>query len=372
MGSGSGACGKWIPARPRSTTPRYRRLARQPAATQLTKAGHHRRTLPYAALLAFLILLPYRTAPAQDGIRIPDDPSHAWLAPLAGQSLLLAVEKAGDRMIAAGERGHILYRQPDNGWHQAMVPTQALLTGLSFSDERHGWAVGHDGIILGTADGGRTWRKLHEAVHEQRPLLDVRFRDKRTGFAAGAYGYFLRTEDGGATWRPGLVDEEHDFHLNAIATAPGDRIYIAAEAGHVYRSDDGGDHWHTLKAPYDGSFFGVHPLGGDRVMVFGLRGHLFVSEDAGGHWRPVATGTRAALTSAIELGDGRLLLTGHAGTLLLADADLQQIRHARLPERKALSDAVEIAPNRVLLVGEEGVRSVDLCRVFSCKALHGK
>ena len=51
-----------------------------------------------------------------------------------------------------------------------------------------------------------------------------------------------------------------DFHLNRIVGASGSRLYIAAEAGHLYRSDDAGRTWNELPSPYEGSFFGVLPL----------------------------------------------------------------------------------------------------------------
>nr|VFK16985.1 MAG: Uncharacterized protein BECKLPF1236A_GA0070988_101593 [Candidatus Kentron sp. LPFa] len=338
--------------------------------------------IPLSLLVALLITLPAcdvaregsaQNTPLRMGISVPANPSHAWRAPLATRSLLLAIEQSGHRIIAVGERGHILYRQERIPWRQAQVPTQVLLTGLSFSHARHGLAVGHDGIILATDDGGQTWRKVREAIEEERPLLDILSWD-RFGIAVGAYGYLLETKDGGQSWRPGAIREDHDFHLNAIAMTPdaitgaiteNSRIYIAAEAGYAYRSDDLGDTWQTLDPPYDGSFFGIHPIDGKKVIVFGLRSHLFASEDAGETWRPVNTGIQATLTSATSLRDGRILVTGHGGNLLLVDRALRRTRHAQLPERKDLSAAVEIAPNRILLAGEGGIRAIDLRQVFS-------
>nr|VFK44784.1 MAG: Uncharacterized protein BECKTC1821E_GA0114239_10404 [Candidatus Kentron sp. TC] len=344
-------------------------------------------SIPRYLLIALLIIPPAHNAAregsAQEegvrrnsisvGIRVPENPAHAWRAPLATQSLLLAIQNTGNRIIAVGERGHILHGQKQTPWRQVDVPTQVLLTGLSFSDQHHGFVVGHDGVILATDDGGQTWRKAHEAAEEERPLLDVLSWD-RFGIAVGAYGYLLKTENGGRSWRPDAIRQNHDFHLNAIAMTPNvitenairktGRIYIAAEAGYAYRSDDLGETWKTLDPPYDGSLFGIHPTDRDKVIVFGLRGHLLVSEDAGENWRPLPTGIQSALTRAISLDNGRILITGHGGSLVLVDHTLRRTRHARLPERKNLSSALEIAPNRVLLTGEEGIREIDPRRVF--------
>ena len=59
-------------------------------------------------------------------------------------------------------------------------------------------------------------------------------------------------------------------------------LYVAGEAGHLYRSDDAGQSWFELPSPYEGSFFGAaaarRPTA---VLAFGLRGHLYRSDDAG-------------------------------------------------------------------------------------------
>ncbi|HXO16428.1 MAG TPA: hypothetical protein VN835_08795 [Steroidobacteraceae bacterium] len=88
-------------------------------------------------------------------------PPSAEPARLAAQSLLIAVATAGPRLVAVGDRGIILLSDDRGGsWVQALeVPTQALLTGVCFLDAEHGVAVGHDEVILATADAGRTWRR---------------------------------------------------------------------------------------------------------------------------------------------------------------------------------------------------------------------
>src|SRR5690606_34448929 len=80
----------------------------------------------------------------------------------AASSLLLDVTHAGERLVAAGDRGHILYSD-DGGasWTQAKVPTRQLLTAIYFTDAQHGWAVGHDALVLASTDGGQTRSEEH-------------------------------------------------------------------------------------------------------------------------------------------------------------------------------------------------------------------
>ena len=321
--------------------------ARNPSSRRFANAGRN-------ALIFLLGLL----APAATG------GAEAVKAPLAIESLLLDGAAVGSRMVVVGERGHVLVSTDDGAsWVQAEVPTRALLTAVHMHDERIGWAVGHDAVILRTADGGETWALVHQAPEEELPLLDVWFRDERTGFAVGAYGYFLATEDGGETWIPRAVSED-DFHLNALIPAaeperesqPSRPLYMAAEAGVAYRSDDGGATWRELPSPYAGSWFGGLALDENRVLLAGLRGHLFRSDDGGDTWTEVATGTQATLTGAIRLPSGPIVVTGLEGSVLISEDAGRSVSSRRLPSRQGISAALPLSDGGVLLIGEFGVR----------------
>ena len=134
----------------------------------------------------------------------PNDAANqpAELEPLAAQSLLLDLAAAGTRLVAVGERGHVLLSD-DKGasWRQAKsVPTRVMLTAVFFADAQYGWAVGHDETILNTVDGGETWTRSHFAPEAQQPLLDLWFANRVSGIAVGAYGAYFTTNDGGRTW----------------------------------------------------------------------------------------------------------------------------------------------------------------------------
>ena len=286
-------------------------------------------------------------------------------APLAIESLLLDGAAVGSRVVVVGERGHVLVSTDDGAsWTQAEVPTRVLLTAVHMHDERTGWAVGHDAVVLRTVDGGESWKMVHEAPEEELPLLDVWFRDERRGFAVGAYGYFLATEDGGETWAARAIGED-DFHLNALipvvepppgSPAPGSRtLYIAAESGVIYRSDDGGNTWRKLPSPYSGSWFGGVALDRDRVLLTGLRGHLFRSEDGGETWAEVATDTHATLTGAVRLPSGSVVITGLEGSVLTSKDGGRSLSARRLPTREGIAAALPLSDGSVLLVGEFGV-----------------
>lgn len=282
------------------------------------------------------------------------------LAPLASRSLLLDGTLVEGLAVVVGERGHVLLSE-DQGrsWRQVVVPSRATLTGVHFHDRRLGWAVGHDATILRTRDGGESWERVYHDPEAESPLLDVWFRDADNGFAVGAYGLFLVTSDGGASWEPRVVSEYDDFHLHHLSRDDNGRLYIAAEAGTIYRSNDEGLTWASLPSPYEGSFFGTLPLGGDALLLFGLRGHLFRSEDAGESWQPIESGTEAMLTCGLRLRDGTVIVAGQEGTLLFsADGGHGFTLRAR-PDRQSLARVLETDDGALILIGEYGVTRIE-------------
>ncbi len=114
-------------------------------------------------LLACSMLAPLFSATVFAGI-----PAASEIMPKASKSLLLDIESVGGKIIAVGERGHILLSDDQgNTWSQASVPTVQMLNAVDFPDENLGWAVGHDGNILHSEDGGETWLLQRDGLKAQ-------------------------------------------------------------------------------------------------------------------------------------------------------------------------------------------------------------
>jgi photosystem II stability/assembly factor-like uncharacterized protein len=314
-----------------------------------------------------LFLLGCLLAVASLGGGAADAATAAVKARLVERSLLLDAFAGDGLVVVVGERGHIL-RSTDAGkiWQQADVPTRATLTGVFFHDKALGWAVGHDQVILRTTDGGKSWKLVYAPTDAESPLLDLWFEDARHGFAIGAYGAFLETTDGGESWTARRIADE-DFHLNQIVSAGNNRLYIAAEAGNILRSDDGGGTWKLLTTPYEGSFFGALPLSEQSLLLFGLRGHLFRSDDGGGSWRQIATGTDASLTGGLLLADGHVVIAGLAGTLLLSHDQGNTFAYYQQSDRKGFTALVSVDDGMLVGVGEFGVKQMSIQSILVVK-----
>ncbi len=343
-----------------------------------------------------LVMLFSGGAAAYDSSREPAEPM-----PRASESMLLDLTTSGGRLVAVGERGHVLLSDDGKSWRQAaVVPTRSTLTAVTAVGDRL-WAVGHDRVIIASTDGGENWVLQHASPdidnpEVTRPLMDVFFVDQQTGFALGAYALFLGTADGGATWTPidltaGAADDEYaltdedeyyedheagddagdgddyeyqtyddftddfvDYHLNAMTRLADGSLYIAAERGNGFISRDDGRTWEGIQLPYDGSMFGVLAVPGGALLTFGMRGHVFESADGGRSWTQVETGTLNTLLGGTVTTDGSVVIVGANGeTLLRAPGAAAFI--SRPKSQGGDLAAVAALGDGLVTVGEDGV-----------------
>ncbi len=272
--------------------------------------------------------------------------------------LVQAAARAGSRLVAVGERGHV-FLSDDEGktWRAVKSPVDVTLTALYFFDARHGWAAGHDAAILRTEDGGETWRVAHLALQDERPLLAIRFRDAHNGIAVGAYGTFLESRDGGRSWNARKILDD-DRHLNALAAGSDGRHFIAGESGVVLYSADNGAQWTRLQSPYKGSYFGVLAIGATDLIAFGLRGNMYRSADLGQAWNAIANTSRASLMGSQLLATDRAVLVGQDGTVLLTRDSGRTFTRHRDPGGAAFAAALPAPDGDLLVFGERGVTRI--------------
>lgn len=321
--------------------------------------------LPLCAALLIPSLYSMSAAAQSKGVAAPAYSIESAAAP-AG--LLLDVVRAGQRLIAVGDRGHILYSDDEGQqWLQARVPTQQLLTALYFVDDRYGWAVGHDTLILATRDGGATWTRQYDDLEQESPLLDIWFKDREHGYVVGAYGMLLVTRNGGQDWEPinQQLGNDDGYHLNAISAIGDSGIFIVGEMGMMFRSADWGQSWETLEGPYQGSLFGI--IAGqqpDHLLVYGLRGHIFRSTDFGESWTHIEVPTdngslQFGLAGGSLLDNGDVVIVGHGGTVLRSSNDGESFSLSNRADRASLASVTSSVDGGLILVGQNGIHKTD-------------
>ncbi|MDH4549903.1 YCF48-related protein [Pseudomonas sp. BN607] len=304
---------------------------------------------------------------------------------------LMAVTTAGQKLIAVGMRGLVIVSD-DNGlhWRQARVPVQSDLLAVMFPTANKGWAVGHDGTILHSQDGGETWilqldgraaehqfvpfyqaradqgdsraqaivegLKINFRSGPSLPYLSVWFENESVGYAVGSFGSIVATTDGGKHWLPWYerIENPEGLNLNGIYGV-GAELLIVGEQGHVFKLDRDTRQFRSIRTGYEGSFFSV--LGNDEVLVaFGLRGKFFRSTDHGETWSAGVLPATSTIASGAALANGGgFVMVNAAGQLLLADPGATQVRVASARKAMRLTAVAPLPGNQVVVAGLRGI-----------------
>ncbi|HEU0197683.1 MAG TPA: YCF48-related protein [Nevskiaceae bacterium] len=335
----------------------------------VARSMHLSRFFAIFGIVACAALLPCfganATVAAGNAFRPPlQVPAPRGVQPIS--SPLVAVAKAGKRLVAVGQRGDIVYSD-DRGqhWTQARVPVSVDLTALSFPTPEQGWVVGQNGVVLHSDDGGASWsvqltgfqlaKQLvadYEAMSKSAmpdspaakavglelrnvkfmardapalTLLDVWFKSAQVGFVVGQFNIILKTTDGGKSWTPlgYQVPTQESHHLYSVrGTDSG--LYIAGEQGLLLYKAAGATAFQVVHTPYEGSFFGV-AVGDGAVLIYGLQGHAYLSRDNGTHWTQLTVPTQSTFTSGAMVG-GRIVLATASGDLFVGSTQTLQMK----------------------------------------------
>ena len=309
---------------------------------------------------------------------------------------VLAVAIVKERLVGVGLRGLIIV-STDSGksWRQSQVPVQSDLVSVMFPTATHGWAVGHDGVILNTTDGGDTWNKqidgrvaaklfvetyqnlvdagemtmqhhLNQAILNAKnpaalPFLGIHFENENIGYAIGSFGLIMATQDGGKTWEPWMhhIDNDQFLNLNEIRRI-GSTLYIAGERGGVWKLDKLKQHFVSISTDYRGSFFSIAGRDEHLLIVVGLGGNAFRSTDNGASWQHLSIGTQATLSSITTTRDGLLpLILSLDGEIFTSDSTWGSFHP--VPIDRPMLFASNLAINKsgqFVLAGYRGVATI--------------
>ncbi|MGY3331282.1 photosystem II stability/assembly factor-like uncharacterized protein [Mesorhizobium sp. USDA 4775] len=195
----------------------------------------------------------------------------------------------------AGDEPNAIYRREISqwAWSPQSTPAASPINAIQFVGS-NGWAVSLGGEIAGTTDAGENWTLLfHDASKRFRA---IHFVDQRTGWVVGNDALVMRTDDGGKTWHQQTIQLPPHFpvdevRLNAVRFADSSHGWAAGLHGMIFATTDGGECWHLQR--FEGipqnwlTIYSLAITAGPTIWASGNSGNILVSTDNGKFWFPV-------------------------------------------------------------------------------------
>jgi len=139
------------------------------------------------------------------------------------------------------------------------LETGQSLNAIFFLDLQNGYAVGTEGIILKTDDGGDNW--FLQTSGTDNNLSSVNFGSQTNGWVVGDNGTILQTEDGGDSWQ--AIESATSDHLHDVYFLDENRGWIVGgtstvrfsmssgfsnlrHSNVILTSNDGGTSWSQI------------------------------------------------------------------------------------------------------------------------------
>lgn len=267
---------------------------------------------------------------------------------------LHGLAKSGEALVVVGEFGALGRKTNTQPWALTSRGENLAANWITFSDANNGFAVGQDGLIMHTVNGGETWTGIsngltldsfygaemiganklwivgdlgvllhtsnagtswiQQSTYTFNTLLSISFVNENSGWAVGDFGTLIRTTNGGATW-------------SAVATGVSDLLFgvkfkdtnngwMVGENGLIRRSVNGGATWTPQSSNTTAALFYVDFMDLNNGFCAGSNGTVLKTTNGGTLWTPLTTGTQRNIYLASGVSMNSIWAIGDSGLVL--------------------------------------------------------
>lgn len=192
--------------------------------------------------------------------------------------------------LAVGSQGHML-RTTNGGadWVAVDTNTSEILFAVAFVDTDNAVAVGNNGTALFSSDGGKNWQAAATPTTTDA-VYGLAVGTEGTLVAVGSNGLIWRSTDQGLNWGARANPEGENLYT-VTYSATGEALAMGWHSA-IQTSDDGVT-WQTFDFPFADSSEIIRGLyiEGDRMVAVGRTresfsnvGTIVQSEDGGANW----------------------------------------------------------------------------------------
>ncbi len=191
-----------------------------------------------------------------------------------------------DDVWAVGDNGLLIY-SPDGGfsWSFQDLGLRTDFSAIQFIDDQNGWIVGDDGLILHTSNGGNQWSFQNSGT--SRKLFNIYFLDKNIGWAVGRSSTILKTTNGGMNWE----EADHSYSDGTLYSIQflnedfGMAVGTKSTSQQVYmKTEDGGETWDETSIGSPDWFYDLHIFNEDNIIISTRNGRIRTTSDGGDTW----------------------------------------------------------------------------------------
>ena len=203
-----------------------------------------------------------------------------------GDSNLIAADSFDDSMAVLASDGLVYLMEGLNADWQTLDSSRTDMRSLAVTGGESLVLVGDSGVILEYSTG--TWTERTSVF--DKDLNDVSFRDDLNGFAVGDEGMILATTDGGLSWDYRETPSgAEDSALVSVEYFNPYRMFAISDSGQIlYSTSVGGFEWHLREIESVGyntslgvSLSSLNVVSSSKILFAGEDGFLGLSLDQG-------------------------------------------------------------------------------------------
>jgi photosystem II stability/assembly factor-like uncharacterized protein len=212
---------------------------------------------------------------------------------------------------AVGWNGVILNTQDGGKNWVEQQKVKYTLYSIHFINEQVGWTVGWNGTILATKDGGDNW--VEQKLKGKSTLFSIHFANEQKGWLVGKNGTIWTTQNGGETWGPqnsGVTSE-----LRSIYFINEQKGWTVGGEGIILTTQNGGETWVRQEGRVTKALNSIHFVNEQTGWAVGNNGTILTTKNGGKTWNRLKLRSISTLFSIHFANEQRGWIVGPAGTI---------------------------------------------------------